>query len=456
MPNIQSKVASSAQAAITNAKIYKHLIPLLIIVYIISFIDRTNIGIARASMSIDLGLSATAYGLGAGLFFLTYSTMEIPSNLIMARVGARFWITRIMITWGIISAGMAFVTGPVSFYIMRLLLGAAEAGLYPGIILYLTYWFGREERARAVGMFLLGVCIANILGAPLGGALLMLDGLGGLHGWQWMFIVEGVPAILLAFYVYAVLPDRPRDAKWLTREDVNYIEKTLESERPAGVDKDQKFSFKTAFSNKTFLLIVAIYFTHQIAVYSLTYFLPSIIRGYGEMSTFTLGLLTAIPWIAAALGGFFLPKYANTAKRSQLMLISGFMSMAIGFVIGALGGPVLGLIGFCIGASMFFVVQSIIFTYPATLMSGNMLAGGLGLLACLGITGGFFGPYVFGLLEDMTGSPSVGLWFAVALLTCATFGAAIVKQPPSVKDTSQSRENDACEPRNNPATEQHG
>lgn len=434
MSNTQSKIAALSQVAITNAKIYKHLMPLLIIVYIISFIDRTNIGIARASMSIDLGLSATSYGLGAGLFFLTYSTMEIPSNLIMARVGARFWITRIMITWGLISAGMAFVTGPTSFYVMRLLLGAAEAGLYPGIILYLTYWFGREERARAVGMFLLGVCIANIVGAPLGGALLMLDGVGGLHGWQWMFIVEGIPAVILAFYVYAVLPDKPRDAKWLTPADVEYIETKLESERPVGVDKNQKFSFKTAFTNKTFMLIVAIYFTHQIAVYSLTYFLPSIINSYGKMTTLTLGLLTAIPWIAAAIGGFFLPKYANTAERSQVMLVSGFMSMAIGFVIGALGGPVLGLIGFCIGASMFFVVQSIIFTYPATLMSGHMLAGGLGLLACLGITGGFFGPYVFGLLEDKTGSPSAGLWFAVALLLCATIGAALVKQPPSVKE----------------------
>jgi MFS family permease len=385
-------------------------------------------------MSIDLGLSATAYGLGAGLFFLTYSTMEIPSNLIMARVGARFWITRIMFTWGVISAGMAFVTGPTSFYVMRLLLGAAEAGLYPGIILYLTYWFGREDRARAVGMFLLGVCIANIVGAPLGGALLMLDGLGGLHGWQWMFIIEGLPAVLLAFYVYAVLPNKPRDAKWLTKTDIEYIENKLAAEQPIGVDKNQKFSFKTAFTNKTFMLIVAIYFTHQISVYSLTYFLPSIINSYGKMSTLMLGLLTAIPWIAAALGGFFLPKYANTASRSRIMLVSGFMSMAVGFLIGVLGGPVLGLIGFCIGASMFFVVQSIIFTYPATLMSGPMLAGGLGLLACLGITGGFFGPYVFGLLEDRTGSPSAGLWFAIVLQTLAIIGAARVKQPAGSKD----------------------
>lgn len=417
-----------------HSKVYTKLMPLLIIIYIISFIDRTNIGLAKASMSIDLGLSATAYGLGAGLFFLTYSTMEIPSNLIMSRVGARFWITRIMITWGLISAGMAFVQGPTSFYVMRLLLGAAEAGLYPGVILYLTYWFGREERARAMGMFLLAVCIANIIGSPIGGALLMLDGVGGFHGWQWMFVIEGLPAVLLAFYVYAVLPDRPNKAKWLTKEELNYIETTLESERPSGVDKDQRFSFKTAFTNKTFLLIVAIYFTHQIGVYSLTYFLPSIILSYGKMSTLTLGFLSAIPWIAAAIGGFFLPRYASTAKRSQTILTMGFISMAIGFFIGAISGPVLGLIGFCIGASMFFVVQSIIFTYPATLMNGSMLAGGLALLACLGISGGFVGPYVFGVLEDRTGSPSSGLWFAIALFICASIISLFVKQPPSKKE----------------------
>lgn len=434
MSNITQKVASLSQAAITNAKIYKHLMPLLIITYVISFIDRTNIGIAKETMSIDLGLSATAYGLGAGLFFLTYSTMEIPSNLIMSRVGARFWITRIMVTWGLISAGMAFITGPISFYVMRLLLGAAEAGLYPGIILYLTYWFGREERARATGMFLLGVCIANIIGAPLGGALLMLDGLGGWHGWQWMFVVEGVPAILLAFYVYKKLPDRPKNAPWLDKADVDYIETTLAAEAPVGVDKDQKFSFKTAFTNKTFLLIIAIYFTHQVAVYSLTYFLPSIIRSYGDMSSLTVGALTAIPWIAAALGGFFLPKYANNEKRSQMLLVTGFMTIGIGFVIGALGGPVMGLVGFCIGASMFFVVQSIIFAYPATLMNGSMLAGGLALLACMGITGGFVGPYVFGILEDYTGSPSAGLWFAVALLVCSTIAATTIRQSPASKE----------------------
>ena len=224
---------TSASHASLNSLMLRKLMPLLVIVYVISFLDRTNIALAKHSMSIDLGISAAAYGLGAGLFFLTYAAFEIPSNLIMHRVGARFWITRIMVTWGALSVAMAFVTGETSFYVMRLLLGAAEAGLFPGVMLYLTYWFGREERARATGYFLLGVCVANIVGGPLGGALLELDGRLGFHGWQWLFVIEGVPAILLAFVAWKMLPDRPTSAPWLSREDAIALERRLAAEQDA-------------------------------------------------------------------------------------------------------------------------------------------------------------------------------------------------------------------------------
>lgn len=188
--------APRSQKAI-NALLFRKLMPLLIIGYVLSFLDRTNIALAKQQLEIDLGISAAAYGLGAGLFFLTYALCEVPSNLIMHRVGARFWIARIMVTWGLISASMALVQGETSFYVLRVLLGIAEAGFFPGVMLYLTYWFGREERARATGYFLLGVCIANIVGGPLGGALMQLDGVWGWHGWQWMFVLEGLPAAFL-------------------------------------------------------------------------------------------------------------------------------------------------------------------------------------------------------------------------------------------------------------------
>ena len=207
--------ASTPADSAVDKLMFRKLMPLLIIAYVISFLDRTNIALAKTHLSVDLGISAAAYGLGAGLFFLSYALLEVPSNLIMHRVGARFWITRIMVTWGLLSAGMAFVQGEMSFYVMRVLLGAAEAGLFPGVMLYLTYWFGREQRARATGYFLTGVCVANILSGPLGGALLQMDGVLGWRGWQWLFVIEGLPAVLFAWVVWKKLPDGPATAPWL-------------------------------------------------------------------------------------------------------------------------------------------------------------------------------------------------------------------------------------------------
>ncbi|MCC9185930.1 MFS transporter [Mycolicibacterium mageritense] len=220
-----------------NRLIFRKLMPLLIAAYIIAFIDRTNIGLAKTHLEADLGLSAAAYGLGAGLFFLAYSLCEVPSNLIMHRVGARLWITRIMVTWGLLSAAMAFVQGPVSFYVLRVLLGMAEAGLFPGVMLYLTYWFGRRERARANGAFLVAVCLANIMGAPIGGALLGMDGALGWHGWQWMFVIEGLPAVALAFVVYKFLPNGPHDAKWLDPHQARALTERLAQEQQDGAER---------------------------------------------------------------------------------------------------------------------------------------------------------------------------------------------------------------------------
>ncbi|MEB5921978.1 MULTISPECIES: MFS transporter [Franconibacter] len=427
MSAINEKATGSAQARITHKKIYRHLLPLLIVAYIISFIDRTNIGMAKASMSVDLGLSATAFGLGAGLFFLTYSVLEIPSNLFLAKIGARRWIARIMITWGVISCAMAFVTGPWSFYAMRLLLGAAEAGLYPGIIYYLTLWFGREERAKATGLFLLGVCFANIIGAPLGGLLLNMDGIAGWAGWQWMFFIEGLPAVALAFVVWRMLPDKPADAKWLDKQDVAFIETTLAREAREASHAPSAFSLKKALSTRVFLLLVLIYFTHQFSVYGLSYFLPGIIGSWGSLSPLQVGLLTAIPWIAAACGGVLLPRFARTENRSRRMLMVGYLVMAVGMVIGATGGPTLAMLGFSITAFMFFAVQSIIFSWLPSIMSGSLLAGSFGLLNCLGLCGGFLGPFILGAFEDRTGSATSGLWFAVGLLVVGALVATLIR-----------------------------
>ncbi|SDQ55525.1 MFS transporter [Arthrobacter crystallopoietes] len=400
---------------VINKLIFRRIMPLLIAAYVMAFLDRTNIGMAKDRMEIDLGISATAYGIGAGLFFLTYALSEIPSNLIMHKVGARFWIMRIMITWGIISACMAFVQGEWSFYILRMLLGVAEAGLFPGVMYFLTQWFVVQDRAKANGMFLLGVSIANIVGAPLGGLLLTMDGVGGLHGWQWMFIIEGLPACALAFIVWKYLPNKPTDAKFLSRAEAEDLESRIAAEEKAGAAASGNSKLRHVLKDKQILLVVGIYFTHQIAVYALSFFLPSIIGTYGELSSIQIGLLTSVPWIFSAAGALLLPRLATNATRSRMIATCTMVGIVAGFTLGALGGPVLGLIGFCLAAFNFFALQPILFTYPATRLSGAALAGGIAFVNTVGLFGGFLGPYVMGLMEEATGSKFAGLWFIVAM-----------------------------------------
>jgi MFS family permease len=420
------RVSSSAEAAPRspadlNRVILRNLMPLLIAAYAMCFLDRTNIGIAKSRLQIDLGLSATAYGIGAGLFFITYALSEIPSNLILHRVGARFWITRIMITWGLISAGMAFVWDEWSFYIMRMLLGIAEAGLYPGVMYFLTRWFRREDRAKANGLFLLGVSLATVLGPPLSGALLGVEG-AGLRGWQWMFLIEGLPTCLLALVVWKTLPDRPTEAKFLTPAEAAGLEARIQADDEAGAAASGTHRMREVWRDRQIVLITAIYLTHQIAVYAMSYFLPGIIGTYGHLSGFQIGLLTALPWLCATVGALLVPRWATDGTRSRRLISTTMIGLCVGFAVGAAAGPVLGLLGFCLGAFCFFALQPILYTFPASRLSGVTLAGGLAFVNTFGLFGGFLGPYVMGAMEDATGSKVSGLWFVVGV--CA-IGAAL-------------------------------
>ncbi|UVL63719.1 MFS transporter [Pseudomonas sp. B21-032] len=412
--------------ATLNRLLFVKLMPLLIAAYVLSFLDRTNIALAKHQLDVDLGISAAAYGLGAGLFFLTYALSEVPSNLIMHRVGARFWIARIMVTWGLISAAMAFVQGETSFYVLRLLLGIAEAGLFPGVMLYLTYWFGREQRARATGYFLLGVCFANIIGGPLGAALMQMDGLMGWHGWQWMFMLEGLPAVFFAYVVWKKLPDRPSKAPWLSSAEAEQIERQLASEAEEGAGHSGH-SLKQCLTPQI-LLAIFVYFCHQITIYTVIFFLPGIIGKYGDLSVLQIGFLTSLPWLAAAAGAIVLPRFASTAQRARRILVSGLLTMALGLAIASQAGPVLSLLGFCLSALMFFVVQSIIFLYPASRLKGAALAGGLGFVNSCGLLGGFFGPSLMGMIEQSTGNAVNGLKFIAVVLVVAALAALRLRQ----------------------------
>ena len=392
-----------------NALMFRKLMPMLIFAYVISFLDRTNISLAKTHMAVDLGISAAAYGFGAGLFFLTYALMEVPSNLIMHRVGARLWITRIMITWGILSAGMAFITDETTFYIARALLGAAEAGLFPGVMLYLTYWFGKEQRARASGYFLIGVCLANIISGPIGGLLLEMDGIMGWHGWQWLFFLEGIPAVLFSVVIWKKLPDKPSKASWLTKEQADEVEQALKKENDEEIASGNVgHSFKGVFKIPQLWLAIAVYFLHQISVYSVIFFLPGIIGTYGGLTSVEIGLLNSIPWVAAALGAAFLPKYATTPKLSRKIMFGGLILMSAGLTLAAYTPPMIALIGFTLTASMFFVVQPVVFLFASSRLAGAGMAAGLALVNTCGITGGFFGPSLLGFVEQTTGSTKTG------------------------------------------------
>lgn len=412
-----------------NALMFRKLMPMLIFAYVISFLDRTNISLAKTHMAVDLGISAAAYGFGAGLFFLTYALMEVPSNLIMHRVGARLWITRIMITWGILSAGMAFITDETTFYIARALLGAAEAGLFPGVMLYLTYWFGKEQRARASGYFLIGVCLANIISGPIGGLLLEMDGIMGWHGWQWLFFLEGIPAVLFSVVIWKKLPDKPSKARWLTKEQADEVEQALKKENDEEIASGNVgHSFKGVFKIPQLWLAIAVYFLHQISVYSVIFFLPGIIGTYGGLTSVEIGLLNSIPWIAAALGAAFLPKYATTPTLSRKIMFGGLILMSAGLTLAAYTPPMIALIGFTLTASMFFVVQPVVFLFASSRLAGAGMAAGLALVNTCGITGGFFGPSLLGFVEQTTGSTKNGLIIVAALLTLAAFLSTRLRQ----------------------------
>lgn len=420
-------LAAATDSSLTGL-LFRKLMPLLVLSYVISFLDRTNIALAKSHIAVDLHISAAAYGLGAGLFFLSYALLEVPSNLIMHRVGARFWITRIMVTWGLLSAAMAFVQGETSFYIMRVLLGAAEAGLFPGVMLYLTYWFGREERARAVGYFLLGVCIANIASGPLGGLLLGMDGVWGFKGWQWMFVLEGLPAVALAAVVWKKLPDGPQSASWLTPAQAQEIQRKLAAEGAGAMPGKGGHSFLGAMRDPQVWLAIFIYFCHQISIYTVIFFLPSIIGTYGKLSPLEIGMLNSLPWIAAAIGAAWLPRHANTPQRGRRLLCLGLVVMAVGLLIAAFAGPVVALAGFSLTALMFFVVQSIVFLFPSSRLTGVALAGGLALINTCGLVGGFIGPSVMGIIEQATGSTRNGLIIMAGLLLVACAVAPFLRQ----------------------------
>ena len=382
------------------------LIPFMGLLYFVAFLDRVNIGFAALEMNADMGFSASVYGTGAGIFFLGYFLFEVPSNIILERVGARKWIARIMITWGLISAAMAFISGPYTFYILRFLLGLAEAGFFPGMILYLTYWFPGPYRARIVGAFLIAIPLSSVIGAPISTALLGLEGLG-LKGWQWLFILEGLPSVLLGFCVLLFLTDKPEKADWLSTEEKDWLKAVLDEERRSVASQHR---LGPALADIRVWSFGAIYFGILIGLYGLGLWLPQIIKGFGELSNIQVGLLTIIPYIFAAAAMFFWGLHSDlTGERVWHVSLPAFVG-AVGLAAsGFLESPALALTALTLSSIGIYSSVPAFWTMPTAMLSGTAAAGGIALINSIGNLGGYLGPALMGYLKDRTQNYAYGL-----------------------------------------------
>ena len=400
------------------ARVSRRLIPFLFLLYILNFLDRVNVGFAALEMNRDLGFGPAVYGLGAGIFFLGYCLFEVPSNLVLYRTGARLWIARIMVTWGLAASAMMLVHTPWSFYLLRFLLGVAEAGFFPGIIFYLTYWYPARERARAYAWFLAAIPVCGVIGGPISGALLGLDGLG-LRGWQWLFLLEGIPSVLVGFAVLWLLPDRPRDARWLSPAERTWIEERLAVERADHVATEGE-SLRRTMRNPVVWWLGLSYFLLVVALYGFALWLPQLVKASGDFSNFEVGVITAIPYAVAAVGMVLVGRSSDRTGERHLHLILPAVAGALGFLATTRAGST-GVLVAALSLCAFGVLGWLgpFWALPTAFLREQAAAGGIALINSMGAVGGFVGPYLIGNIKERTGEFAPGLLLLAGSLSAA-------------------------------------
>ena len=403
----------------TLRKITWRIVPFIMILYLIAYIDRVNIGFAAITMKEDLGFTASILGFGAGIFFLGYFLFEVPSNIILHKVGARIWIARVMVTWGIIAGGMAFVESSTSFYVMRFLLGVAEAGFFPGIILYLSYWFPARNRAGVIALFMAAAPIATAIGSPISAALLEMHGIMGLAGWQWMFLIEAIPAVILGVVVFFYMTDRPEKAAWLKPDEREWLVKTMQAE-DANKGGQQQHSILRGLANPRVLALALIYFGTSAGLYTLGIWAPQIIKELG-VSSMTVGQLNAIPPIISVVAMILWSRHSDKTNERTWHVALACLTAAVGLAIAASTGSMFGLI-----AALTIVNVGIscskppLWSMPTMFLSGAAAATGIATINSIGNLGGFAGPAMIGWVKDQTGSFAGGLYFVAGLLILST------------------------------------
>jgi ACS family tartrate transporter-like MFS transporter len=406
-------------------RVFWRLIPFLFALYVCAYLDRVNLSYAALSIRRELGFSDTIYGAGAGLFFLSYAIFQVPSNLILVRIGPRRWIAIIMTAWGILSASMALIHTPFTFYLVRFLLGAAEAGFFPGIILYLTYWFPPAQRARAIARFMTAAAVAGVIGAPLSTLLLRLDGVAHIAGWKWLFVGEGLPSVLLGIAVLFVLADRPEEAAWLAPAERNWLLEEIARRTP---EDTSSTTLLHAVRSLAVWLLAFIYFANSLALYGLSLWLPVVVKNFTHAVDLRVVALTTIPYGIAAVAMLLVARSSDKSRERKWHLCVCLTAAAIAFLLSAIvANPLLALSALFLTTAGTWGGFGPFWALPTGMLRGAAAAGGIAIINSVGALGGFCGPYLMGRVSDLTHSFRAALLVASALLVIAAFVAAMLK-----------------------------
>ncbi|MHB9848173.1 MFS transporter [Streptomyces krungchingensis] len=429
-PVVTPEVHGLARENAVFRKVVRRIVPFLVLCYIVSYLDRVNVGFAKLQMSEDLGFSEAAYGLGAGLFFIGYFLFEVPSNLMLQRVGARTWIARIMISWGLVSAAFVFVTNETTFYVLRFLLGAAEAGFYPGVILYCTYWFPSHRRARVIALFMSAIPVAGIFGNPLSGWILdRFHGVSGWQGWQWMFLLEAIPALAVGVATLFYLDNGVRDAKWLTDEEKTVVERAVAEDT---VHQTVHGRVWDAFRDPKVWLMCLVYFCFVMGQYALTFWMPTFVESTGIKGNLAIGVLSAVPFVAALVAMNLFGRSADKRRERRWHLVVPSLMGAVGFSLAAAwsGSTALSLIALSIAAAGVLTCAPLFWSLPTAFLGGTAAAAGLAAINSVGNLAGFVSPYMIGALKDATGSTAIPMY--VLALSLVVGAAAVLTTKKSV------------------------
>ncbi len=425
------------------------LMPFLVLLYLVAYIDRSNVGFAKLTLQDQLGLSNAAFTFGQVAFFIAYAIFEVPSNVYLDRFGARRWFTRIMLSWGVVTVLTALVSDDWQFYAARFLLGVAEAGFYPGVLYYLTKWYPYRYRARMTGWFMMSAPLAFIIGNPVMGALDDLDGTFGLEGWQWIFIATGVPAIVLGFVTLRLLPDGPDGVRWLAAEDRAWIARELAAEADALGERGHDSPLR-ALRDRRVVLLSLFYLCFPLGAYGLSFWLPTIVDGFGGLSTTATGFITAVPYVFVAIGLYVVPKLADRSGTRYPWIAGTAALGALGLAASALtGNHVLQMAFISVAAMCIFAGQPVLWSLPSRFLTGIQAASGIAVINAVGNLGGGFGPMGIGVVVDRTGSAVGGLWFLVGAMVIAAVatpgirrlveGGPVVAHAPGTPATAQGR-----------------